>query len=246
VTNFLGGTCFSPEAKHLVSSIIEALIGGNSIETLKYLLPKTCESIDKIMNNSESIVLLTDHKGDIELTSHLILFATLLSAHGDALLVYKKMIMSVFHQCIHIINKDCYEAVDSAARNLLDTLSQVYPKEFRLTVENINEPFIEFLPIRVSFSSCHIFFMGLIIKVWGQSVDYDKLQVQYHYPNKDEIDFAREFVDTFIYSELTLLNENILKLSNNERLRSLNFIRSIAEGCFRMVPRIESPQVIDL
>ena len=77
-------------------------------------------------------------------------------------------------------------------------------------------------------------------------MNVNKLQVQFHIPNVDEIDFACEFVDTFIYSKLTFLNEKNLKMSNNERLRSLTIIQSIATGCFRMVPRIESKQVHDL
>ncbi|CAF4359652.1 unnamed protein product, partial [Rotaria magnacalcarata] len=84
--------------------------------------------------------------------------------------------------------------------------------EYRLTVENIEEPFTDFLPIRA----------------WGQHVEFDKLNVQFHIPNEDEVDFACEFVETFIYPELQLLNEKCSKMSNEERLRSLTLIRFIA------------------
>lgn len=77
-------------------------------------------------------------------------------------------------------------------------------------------------------------------------MNFNKLQVQFHISNVDEIDFACEFIDTFISSELILLNENNFKMLNNERLRSLTIIQSIAKGCFRMIPRIESKQVDDL
>ena len=89
----------------------------------------------------------------MELTWYLFLFAQLLTARSDALLIYKKMIMSVFHQCIHIINKDSYLAIANAASNLLKSLSQTYPIDCRLTIENIEEPFVDFLPIRVSSSA---------------------------------------------------------------------------------------------
>jgi hypothetical protein len=74
----------------------------------------------------------------------------------------------------------------------------------------------------------------------------EKLQVRFHIPNEDEIDFTCAFINTFIYPELTLLNEKGLKISNNERLRSLTIIQSIVIGCFRMIPRIESEEVQDL
>lgn len=46
-----------------------------------------------------------------------------------------------------------------------------------------------------------------------------------------------------MYPELILLNEKGLNLSNHERLRSLTLIKSMAIGCFRMVPRIESKRI---
>lgn len=74
----------------------------------------------------------------------------------------------------------------------------------------------------------------------------DQVRVEFHMPNAEEMDFACELVETFIYPELELLNENCSKMSNDERLRSLTFVRFIAIGCFRMVPRIESKEVMDL
>ncbi|CAF5171561.1 unnamed protein product, partial [Rotaria sp. Silwood1] len=109
----------------------------------------TCERIENILNHSETTIL-TDHKGDRELTWCLILFSELVHARGDTLLMYKPMILSVFHRCVHIVHKESYEAVANAAQNLLISLSYVYPIEYRLTVENIEEPFTDFLPIRVS------------------------------------------------------------------------------------------------
>jgi hypothetical protein len=104
------------------------------------------------MNTSESIALLTDHKGDIELTWYLILFSELLGARGDTLLIYKEIIMSVFQRCISIINKSAYEAIANAAKNLLKSLVDVYPIDSRLTIESLDELFVHFLPIRVSFN----------------------------------------------------------------------------------------------
>ena len=77
-------------------------------------------------------------------------------------------------------------------------------------------------------------------------MDFDQLQVEFHITNEDEIDLACEFVKTFMYSELELLNENCSKMSNEERLRSLTLIRFIVIGCFRMVSRIESAEVSKL
>jgi hypothetical protein len=93
----------------------------------------------------------------------LVLFAELVRARGDALLIYKRMIISVFHQCIHIVNKSSYEAIANAGKYLLESLTHIYPMDHRLTVENIDESFVDFLPIRVSLSSLEILIVIIII-----------------------------------------------------------------------------------
>ncbi|CAF4657490.1 unnamed protein product [Rotaria sp. Silwood1] len=229
ISNFLATYSFSPKTSKFLTGLVQAILKSNPVETLKYLLPQTYERIEKILHQSETFIL-NDHKGDPELTWCLILFSELVSARGDTLIIYKSLILSIFHRCIHIIHKDSYEAMAKAAKNLLKSLSYVYPIDYRLTTENIEKPFIDFLPIRA----------------WGQHVEYDKLDVKFHIPNKDEVDFACEFVETFIYLELKMLNEKCTKMSNDERLRSLTLIHHIAMGCLRMVPRIESKEVKNL
>jgi len=149
VTNFVAASSFTSRVNKLLNGLVRAILKGNPEETLKYLLPQTCERIEKIMSHSETTIL-TDHKGDTELTWCLTLFAELVRARGDTLVMYKSMILSVFHRCVRIIHKESYEAVGNAAKNLLKSLSYVYPTDYRLTVENVDEPFTDFLPIRVS------------------------------------------------------------------------------------------------
>ena len=148
ITNFIAASSFSPKISKLLNGVVRAILKGNPTETLKYLLPQTCERIEKIILQSDSV--LTDHKGDTELTWCLTLFSELLRARGETLVPYKSMILSVFHQCVRIIHKGSYEAVANAAKNLLKSVTHVYPTDYRLTAENIDEPFTDFLPIRVS------------------------------------------------------------------------------------------------
>ncbi|CAF3866966.1 unnamed protein product [Rotaria sordida] len=222
ITNFIAGSIFLPKVRQLVAGLVRAIVKCYPIEILETLLPQTCESIEMILHKSE-ITLLNDHDGDLELTWYLFLLAELVQARGDTLLIYQQMIKSVFHVCIRILHKDSYEAIGRAIKNLLQSLLNVYPMNYRFTGENLEESFVDFLPIRT----------------WGQNVDFDQIQVQYHIPNMDEIDFACDFVNTFLYSELTLLKENFSNISKYERRRSLTIINSIAIGCFRIVSRIE-------
>ncbi|CAF4393795.1 unnamed protein product, partial [Adineta steineri] len=73
ITNFLAGSFFTPKVGKLVTGLVRAILKGRPEETLKYLLPQTCERIEKIMSHAETTIL-TDHKGDTELTWCLTLF----------------------------------------------------------------------------------------------------------------------------------------------------------------------------
>ncbi|CAF3001054.1 unnamed protein product [Rotaria sp. Silwood2] len=124
------------------------MVGGNPIETLRCFLPQTCESIEKIMNNINTKDLFMNGTENLELIWYLSIFSELIHARGDILLDYKRIIMTIFHRCIPIIHKDSCRIMAKTARNLLDSLSDIYPIEYRLTIENVDESFIKFLPIQ--------------------------------------------------------------------------------------------------
>ena len=148
---FVTGSCLSVKVRGIGSCLLRALIQANPQETLKYFLPKICESIERILNKDDASVIVADEKENIELTWYLTLFAELVDARSDILVNYKTMIISVFDRCIHIVNKSSYEIVACAAKYLLQSLTSIYPIEYRLTVENLGESsLVDFLPIRVS------------------------------------------------------------------------------------------------
>jgi len=74
-------------------------------------------------------------------------------------------------------------------------------------------------------------------------IDYDKLDVRFHFPTDEEIELASEFIEKYLYSQIDFLKENNSKLTNNQRLKSLTIIEAIGIGSFRLVPPIESQQI---
>ena len=66
--------CFLSQVREIVLSLVRALIKRNPVETLQYFLPTTCQSIEKLLNTSESVMLLTDEKEDLKIIWYLILF----------------------------------------------------------------------------------------------------------------------------------------------------------------------------
>ncbi|CAF3716099.1 unnamed protein product [Rotaria sp. Silwood1] len=211
-------------------SIMSNIVQQCSSKIFQIIRDKITEFISGSIFSYKVQKLIANHRGDIELIWYLTLFSELVHARSGTLLIYKQMIMSIFHKCIRIIHKDSYEIIAKAAKNLLQSLTQLYPIRHGLSNKNSNELFTEFLPIRA----------------WGQHIDFDQFQIHFHFPNINEINFACEFVNTFIYDEFQLLNEKYLQLSNDERLRSLRIIQYIAMGCLHMVPSIESNLITDL
>lgn len=146
ITNFVATSSFSPKTSQLVNGLVRAILKGNPTETVKSLLPQTCERIEKILSQADASIF-DDHHGDWELRWALVLFSELVRARGDTLLPYKSMIESVLLRCRRLIHKDSNEALAAAARNLLKSLLNVYPIESQL----IYDPtFKDSLPIRVS------------------------------------------------------------------------------------------------
>lgn len=59
----------------------------------------------------------------------------------------------------------------------------------------------------------------------------------------DEINFACEFINIFLFNELKRLNEKCLQMSNEERLKSFLFIEYTFDGCSAIIPRDETNAV---
>ena len=79
-------------------------------------------------------------------------------------------------------------------------------------------------------------------QAWGQAVDLAQLQVHFHIPCQEEIDFALDLLETLIEPEFALLKG---KLSKDERRRSLIILQSLVVGSFHLLPSIESEALPD-
>ena len=139
----------------MASSVVAGIVGGRPSQTLSHLLPKTCQMIDILVpqsQNNRSSTESQDKTNDenMELLWHLNLFAKLLETDGTVLLPYKKLIVSTFEKCIKINREKIHSLVSLSARNLICSLGHVFPTDLRWITENIEEPFIDCLPIRVS------------------------------------------------------------------------------------------------
>ena len=163
IVNFLINACWPSKVKTIIGGLVKAIIVRDPVQTLKSLLPRTCEAIDRLVDELGEVALSTDPRGDNELHWYLILFAELLRARGDTLLVHKETITSVFQRCLHIIHKGSYHTLATAARHLLQSLTHVYLIDPLATVEMSSESDEEVLPTRVSSSSQRFVHSNIVI-----------------------------------------------------------------------------------
>lgn len=137
------GSCLSPKVRNIAATLMRGLVAGRPAETLQCFLPQVCESIARLCSEVEPV---DGHKDNIELNWHLSLFTELVRARGDRLLAYRPAILSVFDRCMNLTHPKSYYIVAFAACNTLDSLTQIYPVDFRLTVPDADDC----LPIRVN------------------------------------------------------------------------------------------------
>lgn len=215
--DYLSHPFLSPKVRRLASSLIQTLVRTHPERILQEILPRICQSIETILHDSEKNDLYINSEIDLELAWYLIVFSDLLWTRGDLLLQHKGMILSVLEQCIRILNRDVYLALACGLGDLLQSLVKIHPLEYR----SMNE--------------------GEDGSIWGEEMKLDQVKFRFHIPSPDEIEFAWEIIDKFLYSELQFLNQTS-HLSNEQRLRSLTMICRITRGCFGIVSFPESGQ----
>ncbi|UJR24029.1 hypothetical protein I4U23_026994 [Adineta vaga] len=118
--------------------------------------------------------------GLIFVLKNLYLFAELVHARADTLLIYKDIVLICFHHSIYV---DFYKSITLVIKHLLQSLLNVYPIGYDQMIENVDKSFIDFLSIQ------------------EQHVDHDQLEIHYHISNKNKIYFTCEFINEFFYGE---------------------------------------------
>lgn len=144
----------SINGRETVASMIGALVATHPIEILEDFFPKTFQSIENLLKNIsqfESDSLRTEEE-DRELIWYLTILSKLLWARGDVLLLYKEKILVLFEQSIKIINQNVYKVLSKAVKSCIQSLCAISTRNYRLTNENLDQSFEQFLPIRVSSS----------------------------------------------------------------------------------------------
>ena len=75
---------------------------------------------------------------------------------GTQLMAYKSELLDVVQTTLKLKCVQAYEMAGQMLRFLLRSLTQIYPLEFRSVEQDFDQPFTEYLPIRVRLEDRNI------------------------------------------------------------------------------------------
>lgn len=220
-----------PNATKTFGSLCSAATGCNPDLALSIFLPMCKNAIEfELEHDAASISCLTTESSNpfsfatsSDSTLHWyqsILYHVVIQA-GSSLLKYKTLIIDI----LKISLEKCksgrgYKWAGKLLSNVIQSLCKIYPLEERnVKSETWNSE---------EYQKNHY-------KKWGVVTQFDEIDVKWHVPNDDEINFAIELIDLFI----TPAQENLKKLLNNELSthenvvlfnKNLNIIKNCLKG----------------
>ena len=129
----------------------------------------------------------------------------------------------------HAVNKDVTTYLSSILRNIVVSLSTIYPTEqssveYNFVFDDEKEFFKSHLPIRD----------------WAKTGDIFSLGIKYHIPNAQEIEACLEFINENLnesFEFLTKTIDDMSRTSKEERNRELTFVNHLMYAGSRLIKR---------
>jgi len=205
-----------PNATKIFGSLCSASTGCNPDKALAVFLPMCKNAIEsELKHDAGSISCLTTESSNpfsfatsSDSTLHWyqsILYHVVIQA-GDCLLKYKSLLIDVLKISIEKCKSGRgYKWAGKLLSNLILSLCKIYPLEER----NVKTD----LWYSKDYQNNHY-------KTWGVVKDYEDLDIKWHVPNDEEINFAIELIDLFVVPA----QKNLKELLNNELSKHENVV----------------------
>ena len=237
--NYLNSNIYNPRSGRILASVCACLVGSAiDSQSFEIFFSYCYDNLSKIKDNKTFEQLAHDERGDIEVIWNLQLFSELMKANGPVLLKHMDKITLLFSWFKYSINKEIIGFMSSAYRYLIMSLSGIYPIEYcsvnyDICFDDVNEQ--EFFKSRMP------------IRDWGCTADIYKLNIKYHIPTVEELEFCIKFTNTHIQSSYKFLTENLINSSSlmsttlrEECSRELHYFNNIIYGASRLLKRPSS------
>lgn len=159
---------------------------------------------------------------------------------GEAVLDHKAELLQVLRSTISLPHKSGYTGGTKLLKALLKTMTTVFPRDVRSVPKktwddkskSLPSTFFQELPGKCKFSRL-VEFQSEHFQHWGEAVERDLIEVDWHVPSEPEIAFAMKLQAEFLQPNLSFLEAVIEKRENNATMETLARALSVVRYSLR-------------
>ncbi|XP_053568667.1 proteasome activator complex subunit 4 [Bombina bombina] len=231
VFNFAVSNIFETRVSgRMVADLCRAAVKCCPVESLKLFLPHCCNVITHLTISDD---VLHEEELDKELLWNLQLLSEITRVDGKKFLPYKEQLVKILQRTLHFKCKQGYALSCNLLHHLLRSSTLIYPTEYCSVPGGFDKPLTEYFPI----------------KDWGKPGDLWNLNIKWHVPSAEEIDFAYYLLDNFLQPELIKLDcygNGELEMSRDEVLQCLTIVHNCLTGSGNLLPPLQGEKVTHL
>ncbi|KAG9484281.1 hypothetical protein GDO78_009934 [Eleutherodactylus coqui] len=231
VFNFAVSNIFETRVSgRMVADLCRAAVKCCPVDSLKLFLPHCCSVITQLTSNED---VLHEEELDKELLWNLQLLSEITRVDGEKLLPYKDQLVKILQQTLHFTCKQGYTLACNLLHHLLRSSTLIYPTEYCSVPGGFTKPLSEYFPI----------------KDWGKAGDLWSLNIKWHVPSAEEIEFAYYLLDNFLRPELEKLNcygSGELEMSRDDVQQCLTIVHNCLTGSGNLLPPLKGERVSHL
>lgn len=214
-------------AGKMVSDMCRAASKSFPQITLKKFLPFLCTTI----TNLASVEGIEKEENiDAELLWYLEVISELVRCDGKELLPYKDSLNKVLKQTLHLKCKKAYSRAGKFLKAILSSCSEVYSLEWHSQQIGFEKD-----------PAQHFY-----IRDWGKPGEIDDLNMSWHIPSLEELEFVNELVKEHLYPELDIIRSYIkgtATVTRDELHQRLQIVAVIVFGSASTLPTWEDKKV---
>ncbi|RWS28736.1 proteasome activator complex subunit-like protein [Leptotrombidium deliense] len=221
---------------YLSNRILEAKVAGKYAADMCRSFAKVFpdKALKKFVPHFSKLVLALSSSDEVLeediLDQHLVFSLLILSevvrCNGKYLLEYRDTLVKVLDRSLKMKSRNGYMYGCALLRNALKALTAVYP----LDMKSFSE----------SWEEMSDFSKTSPIQYWGKSGDLKNLNMKWHIPSHDEVEFAQQLLDDILLPKLIELNDmaNAASppLSKDDLQKYLNIVLDSITGVISSLP----------
>lgn len=204
--NFVSNTYYETHVGgRFVANLCKSAVKVNTEKSLRLFIPHFTGNIRRLIAANED--LKNEEKLDVEFLWNILMLSQVVRSPGQYLLVYKEELLEVLLATLELKCVEGYEHSTNILRYLLRSLTNIYPLDYRNVSSDIDQPITEYLAIRD----------------WAYTCNVDQIDIKWHIPSAEEIQFATTILEKVLQPQL----DAISKISEGNEIPREDLLRRL-------------------